>query len=657
MHRSNPPIRKPARRAVAVFAGLSVLVVVSAILRLTVVGSDTQPLTSVQSGGVRIVSLSPALSQMLIDLDVADRIVGVAEQDAAAPPGLPVVGNFLDVNTEKLFALEPTHVLTMAGYGGVPDSLRKHARAMGFVVVGYPVPRSVHQISTIIVDETRQNLGTLLGVQDRAKALARRMQSQLALLSDLTAASSQRPRVLLVFSVEPNVMASGPDTLLDSLLGHVGGVNAAGGATSTAPTFDREKLLATDPDVVLLLLPDTPPLKGIDEDSRLASFRGLDIAAVRAGRIHLINDSFALLPSSTVPRIATAMAKAIHPQLAEKIDRQVPLAAEQPIESTPVSTSGPTRYAWPSGSLREAVVRVFFADLLADAPAMSFMSVRLVRLVLGIVVGVALAIGGVALQSLLRNPLAEPYILGLSSGAAVGVVLQMILSHVVGQWIGATHLGALAGAIGSMCIVYAAGRRRGVIDPLGLLLVGVVLSTINGAIIMLLHWRYSPPGLRDDVARWMMGYLNETVGSTNVLSITVLTIACFALLFRYGPAMDAAGFSDAEAMSLGVNLSLLRKMLFVVAGVLAAGAVVLAGPIAFVGLICPHVARLLLGPSHRPLLIAAAMTGAVLIVLADTATVFLDFGHGRMPIGIFTAMIGGPAFLWMLRPHLGRATA
>ena len=322
-----------------------------------------------------------------------------------------------------------------------------------------------------------------------------------------------------------------------------------------------------------------------------------------------------------------------------------------------VSDTDLTPHGWPEGGLRDSLIGVFLGDVLEEAPAGSLMGIRLLRVVLGVVVGAALAVSGVALQALLRNPLAEPYILGLSSGAAVGVMAQLILSQVIGWWIGATHIGALTGAMVSMGVVYVAGRRRGVIDPLGLLLVGVVLSTINGAIIMLLHFTYPAPGLRNDVARWMMGFLNETVGSTNVLSITVLTVGCFALLFRFGPAMDAASFSDAEAMSLGVNLSFLRKMLFVVAGALAAGAVVLAGPIAFVGLICPHVARLLLGPSHRPLLVAAAMTGAALIVLADAASVLLDFGQGRMPIGIFTAMIGGPAFLWMLRPHLGRAAA
>ena len=311
---------------------------------------------------------------------------------------------------------------------------------------------------------------------------------------------------------------------------------------------------------------------------------------------------------------------------------------------------------WPGGSLWRSLGQVFLGKWLDKSPADTLMTIRLLRLVLGLVVGTALATSGVALQALLRNPLAEPYILGLSSGAAVGVFLQRILSEFTGAWIGATHLGALAGALAAMSVVYVAGRRRGVIDPLGLLLVGVVLSTINGALVMVLHFLNPQEGVYNDLARWMMGFLNETVGSVNVLSITALTAVCLVLLLRLGPAMDAGGFSDAEALSLGVHLSRLRKVLFIVAGALAAGAVVLAGPIAFVGLICPHLARLLLGPRHRALLIGAALAGAALIVLADAVAVLVDqfLQKGRMPIGIFTAMIGGPAFLWMLRPHLGR---
>ena len=313
------------------------------------------------------------------------------------------------------------------------------------------------------------------------------------------------------------------------------------------------------------------------------------------------------------------------------------------------------RFGWPDGSLTVATQRILVAAWQGDGAIDSLMDIRLNRLVLGIFTGSALAASGVALQALLRNPLAEPFILGLSSGAGVGVMTQMLASHYIGRQLGAPHMGALAGACGSMLIVYVAGRRRGVVDPLGLLLIGVVLSTINGAIIVLLNYVPGSVGLRDDLARWMMGYLNESVAGTPTLVLMgVTTVVGIAVLCWLGRSMDVASFSDVEAVSLGVNLQRLRLVLFVVASVLAAGAVVLAGPIAFVGLISPHLVRLLIGPSHRALVLGSVMVGALLILLADIAAVSLDFGQGRLPLGIFTAVLGGPIFVWMLRPHLGR---
>ncbi len=282
------------------------------------------------------------------------------------------------------------------------------------------------------------------------------------------------------------------------------------------------------------------------------------------------------------------------------------------------------------------------------------LQLRQMRLLCALAVGAALAVSGTSLQALLRNPLAEPYLLGLSSGAAVGVMVQMLVSYHLGQHLGAMHLGALAGALLSMSIVFAAGRRRGSIDPLGLLLVGVVLSTINGAVVMLLNYLAGPGGLRDDVMRWMMGYLNEALEPSTVYISIALIAGGVLVLLSQARAMDVATFSDAEALSLGVNLTRLRALLFMLSGLLAATAVVLAGPVAFVGLICPHLARLLLGPSHRALLIGSALLGMTLITLADTAVVALDVGQGRLPLGIFTATLGGITFLAMLRPQLGR---
>lgn len=316
------------------------------------------------------------------------------------------------------------------------------------------------------------------------------------------------------------------------------------------------------------------------------------------------------------------------------------------------------KVGWPEGSLKRAAGQILW-PFGRQGNVQGVMEVRLVRVVIGGVVGLALAGGGVALQNLLRNPLAEPFILGLSSGAALGVMVQWKLGYL---WGGAPalgpHAGALAGACAAAAVVYAASRRHGVLDPLGLLLTGVVLSTLCGAAIMLLNYLHSPAGLRSGVDRWMMGYLNEAIPLTHLWAVAVATLAVLGALWWLGPAMDVASFSDAEAESLGVNMRRLRSVLFVCASVLAAGAVVLAGPIGFVGLICPHVARLLVGPGHRKLVVTAACLGGALVLVADSLAAVLDraMGIGLMPIGIFTALTGGPVFLWMLRPQLGRGT-
>ncbi len=285
------------------------------------------------------------------------------------------------------------------------------------------------------------------------------------------------------------------------------------------------------------------------------------------------------------------------------------------------------------------------------------MEARQKYLLLAIIVGAALSVSGVSLQALLRNHLAEPFILGLSTGAAAGVMVQRWLAYQL-QWTpGPSYTGALAGALASIAIVFLAGRRRGIIDPLGLLLTGVILSTVNGALIMAFNYLAGQGGLRDELARWMMGYLNESTRTSVIVAVAVVTACGLGLLLWQSRAMDVATLSDAEAESLGVHVGRLRVLLFMVSGVLAAGAVVLAGPIAFVGLVCPHIARLCVGPRHTALLVASAMLGAALLILADTASAAIAYSRadiGLMPLGVFTAVIGGPVFLWMLRPQLGR---
>lgn len=282
---------------------------------------------------------------------------------------------------------------------------------------------------------------------------------------------------------------------------------------------------------------------------------------------------------------------------------------------------------------------------------------RVQRVLVAVIVGVALAISGVALQTLLRNPLAEPYILGLSTGAGLGIIVQGYLAAELGRAMGPRGLGAALGTLLTLGIVLVASRRRGVVDRLGLLLVGVVLSTINGAAILLLNHLAGPGRLRDDLSHWMMGMLPvRELGWPDALAAGVCGLAMALLLFQ-GRAMDVATLDDDEAAALGVQVGRLKLVLLLVASVLTASAVLIAGPIAFVGLVAPHLARVLFGPSHRPLLIASALLGAALLVSADAASALLAYlrpSVGRVPVGIFTAMIGGPMFLWLLRPQLGR---
>ncbi len=288
---------------------------------------------------------------------------------------------------------------------------------------------------------------------------------------------------------------------------------------------------------------------------------------------------------------------------------------------------------------------------------------RLHRLVPGLLVGSSLAIGGVLLQSLLRNPLASPDLIGPGAGAGLAVMMRAyVLFQIIGPKASETALdsgaaanapAALVGAVGALVLVYFLSQRRGLVEPVSLILTGVIVSILCGAVTMLLANLLGEPGFR--VARWSIGALSEDT-SDAALAIVGAGVAVGLCAGLYlGPAMDVASLSDDEARSSGVGLGRLRVVLFILAGALTAGAVVLAGPVGFVGLACPHLVRLLAGPSHRVLLLGSAITGAALVVGADALTkAIAPFGSGLIPIGVLTALIGGPVFIVLLRHDAGR---
>jgi iron complex transport system permease protein len=287
-------------------------------------------------------------------------------------------------------------------------------------------------------------------------------------------------------------------------------------------------------------------------------------------------------------------------------------------------------------------------------PEDTFLMYRLVPLVSALIVGSALGVSGMGLQVLLRNPLASPWILGLSSGAGLGVMATMYFEHVTGNSVfGGQTLGAMAGALLTLLLVFGLSRRRGGIDPMTMVLVGVVVSVLCGAGIMVFQ-HLVPMGLRGSFTTWLMGSLPEVESWGRLGILGAIVLIGISLIAWWGPTLDAACLSDDEAKSVGVDLPKVRRRLFVTSSLLAAIGVILAGPIAFVGLIAPHGARLIMRSSHRTLSIGTALVGALLLLAADDIRQVIDLGTGRLPIGIVTSIIGGLVFLVLLLRGKGR---
>ena len=283
-------------------------------------------------------------------------------------------------------------------------------------------------------------------------------------------------------------------------------------------------------------------------------------------------------------------------------------------------------------------------------------------------VGASLAVSGVLLQALLRNPLASPFVLGVSAGASLGVAVALtvagsagLASTAIGAWIaggggaGMGHVGpAMLGAVAALAVVAGLGRGGGRrwIDPLAVLLAGVVVSAVCGSLVLALE-HVSTTGLRRGMLAWLTGSIDDLLPPG--LLVTVLACGGLGTLAasRMGASLDVLSLGEDEARSVGAPVHTVRVLLFGLAGALTAVAVAVAGPIAFVGLIAPHAARGLVGAGHRVLVPAAALAGAGLLVAADAAVQLVRIGGGRLPVGVFTAMIGGPLFLVILRRMRG----
>ncbi|WP_288131324.1 iron ABC transporter permease [Microbulbifer sp.] len=282
--------------------------------------------------------------------------------------------------------------------------------------------------------------------------------------------------------------------------------------------------------------------------------------------------------------------------------------------------------------------------------------IRLPRLLLGLIVGGTLGVCGAVLQGMFRNPLAEPGIIGISSGAAVGasivLVFGSVLTGVLGAWMGGFFgkiqwllLPAFAsfGAIFATWLVYVLGDRgRSVVM---MLLAGIAITALAGATLGMFAYVATDTALRD-MTMWQLGSLSGATW-TGVLVSGIIFAICGGLLWSRASDLNALLLGESEARHLGVDVVGLKRQIIVLNGIAMGAAVSVSGVIGFVGLVVPHIVRLLRGPDHRFLIPYSALLGGLLLTVADTIA-RSAFAPAEMPVGILTALLGAPFFLFLL---------
>lgn len=298
-----------------------------------------------------------------------------------------------------------------------------------------------------------------------------------------------------------------------------------------------------------------------------------------------------------------------------------------------------------------AAVRELIAPGLGDGAAAGTAGVilfqlRVPRVLMGFLVGGALAAVGVTLQALLRNALADPYVLGVSSGAALGVAVAMLLG------LGATSVLILmlpiwgfAGGLIALVIIYHMAQSHGRLPIHSLLLAGVILNAILTAVIMFIT-SIMDPARSAGLMAWLMGSLTAP-GWTGLMGIAVYVTAGTLFLLYQAPVLNVLTQGEETARSLGIDTERTKKRLYALSALLTGAVVSVSGMIGFVGMVIPHAVRMAIGSDHRLLMPASALVGGMFLVVSDTIA-RTAFAPAEIPVGVVTALAGGPFFLYLL---------
>jgi iron complex transport system permease protein len=277
-----------------------------------------------------------------------------------------------------------------------------------------------------------------------------------------------------------------------------------------------------------------------------------------------------------------------------------------------------------------------------DLAALIVWQLRLPRTVLAILVGASLGVSGAALQGLTRNPLAEPGLLGVSTGASLGAVMAIYfgLSSIVQAVI---PLFGLGGAFAAMSLTFALGRGGG---TLALILAGAAVTALTSALISLALNFASNPYAAYELLTWLMGSLTDRSWDHVILTAPFIVVGC-ALLATTGRALDALSLGEAQAESLGIDLDRLRLAVLIGASAAVGAATSVTGAIGFIGLVAPHLVRPFVGYQPSRILFPAAVLGAALVLAADIATRLMPFGP-ELKLGVLTSLLGTPFFFWLV---------
>lgn len=601
----------------------------------------------------RVVSTLPGITETVVALGARDRLVGVSAWDAesGAYEGIAAVPVSPAISAEAVAALSPDLILVDPTFSP-SDVPRLRER--------FPGTFACDSTSLDGLARTFERLGEALGKREAARRLADELAS-----ARRKSRLESAPRVLLLAWADPP-MALGPGSLLDDMVRAIGAENVASDLGRASGEFPSERVLERAPDAILLTggtFPDSLKERWASVPA-VKNDRILDLTAdefVRAGprtagALRQLSSLLASVPATShrggmeafLPRLGlVAFAFVLAGVLLLRPARGA-RAAAGPLLALAFAAAaavvavlvGPARL-----SIGDALAALLGGDASPAAKDIVWVE-RVPRVALGLAVGAGLSVAGVLFQSLLRNPLADPYLVGVGPGALFGAAVAgafgLVGTSVLG--FGAMGIASFVGAIGAAALVLFVTGRAGRASAPRIVLAGVAVGAFTTAIAT---WAlYAESENWQNAVRWLLGSL----AWANPARVTVATAAAVGLAlvaFWRARDLDALSLGEDSARLGGVDVRRVVPALLLAACALTAAAVATAGLVGFVGLVVPHAARRLSGPLHRRAVPVAAGLGAGLLVLSDAAARVAT--RVEIPVGVVTALVGAPAFALLLR--------